>query len=125
MPHRANSTSFKPGISGNPSGRPKKTPTQKQLEQLCRENAPKALSVLMRIMTDSETSARDQLKAIELMFDRGFGKAVGRDVLLRLSGTADPTRMSDAQLLEYAGMSAGDLVHDNEAPAIDFKTGGD
>jgi hypothetical protein len=119
MPHRANRTSFKPGKSGNPSGRPKKTPTQREFEAVCRENADKALSVLLDVMRDCDASHRDRLQAVSIMLDRGFGKAVGRDVLLRLSGTADPTRMTDAQLIDFIGESGGAELEGT--PLLDLK----
>lgn len=68
------STSFKPGRSGNPGGRPKKTEEQRTLEHMCREKTPDALQTVLGIMSDGENE-RNRLSAAQYVIERGWGKA--------------------------------------------------
>ena len=70
---------FKPGQSGNPSGRPKKTKEQKDALQMIRDLAPDAANVLRGILYDENTKTTDKLKAIEIILDRTYGKACAND----------------------------------------------
>ena len=65
---------FKKGASGNPGGRPKKTPEQITLEEKCKEMTPEALATITQIMTDGENE-RNRLAAAQYVIDRGWGKA--------------------------------------------------
>lgn len=65
---------FKKGASGNPGGRPKKTPEQITLEEKCKELTPEALATITQIMTVGENE-RNRLAAAQYVIDRGWGKA--------------------------------------------------
>jgi hypothetical protein len=69
---------FQPGQSGNPSGRPKGS---KNLATKIREetaDGKEMLDYLRRVVNGTEkATARDRIAAAALLFDRGFGKAVG------------------------------------------------
>ena len=69
-----NATSFKPGQSGNPNGRPKQTAEQKDAMQAIRDLAPEAARVLHNMLTDAETPAAQRLKAAEMILERTYGK---------------------------------------------------
>ena len=61
-------TPWKPGQSGNPSGKPKDT-----IGPLARKHGPEAIRLLLDIMRN----ARDQghrIKAAQIILERGFGK---------------------------------------------------
>ena len=58
------STTFKPGQSGNPGGRPK------GIEALAREHTPAALAALV----DALRSPRERVGAAVALLDRGWGK---------------------------------------------------
>ena len=73
-----NKTSFKPGQSGNPSGRPKQTKEQKDAMQAIRELTNKAADVLERMLEDETTPPAQRLKAAELVLERAYGKAEAR-----------------------------------------------
>ena len=65
------STCFKPGQSGNPSGRPK---VDKTLKALAREHTAAAIERLAAIMNDKGASPSAQVAAATALLDRGHGK---------------------------------------------------
>ena len=67
-------TRFQPGRSGNPAGRPKRTKEEKDALALIRSLAPKAAERLKEIIEDENVSRAILLKAIEIIFDRAYGK---------------------------------------------------
>lgn len=69
--YKAVSTSFKPGQSGNPSGRPK---ILKNLQELARELTPKAIAALEAALANP----RERVAAATVILDRGYGKAPQR-----------------------------------------------
>jgi uncharacterized protein DUF5681 len=77
---------FKPGVSGNPGGRPK------GIAAKAREHTDRALEVFVEGLEDPDVKVR--LIAAEKILDRGYGKAVAM--------TADITKklddMDDASL---------------------------
>jgi hypothetical protein len=64
---------WQPGQSGNPSGRPKKTPEQREIEELARTWSKRAMNRLGKIATKGED--KDAVRACEAILDRGFGRA--------------------------------------------------
>jgi hypothetical protein len=60
-------TSFAPGRSGNPGGRPKGL---KDIEALARKHAPEAIAALVAAL-----SGKDRVHAAAVLLDRGYGKA--------------------------------------------------
>lgn len=75
---KATGGSFKPGQSGNPSGRPKKTQEQKDALQAIRDLAPEAAEVLHNMLTGEDVPYPQKLKAAELILERTYGKADAR-----------------------------------------------
>ena len=63
-----------PGKSGNPRGRPKQTQEQKDALKMIRDLAPEAAERLREILYDEKAKNADVLRAIEMIFDRAFGK---------------------------------------------------
>ena len=70
-----NKTSFKPGQSGNPNGRPKRTEAEKKVLEEIKKLAPSVPSVLKEILHDAASSPAYRLKAAEIILDRACGKA--------------------------------------------------
>ena len=65
---------FVKGQSGNPKGRPKQTQEQKDALEMIRKLAPQAVERLREILEDPRVKTSDLLRAIEIVFDRTFGK---------------------------------------------------
>lgn len=63
---------FVKGQSGNPAGRPKKTPELIEVEELCRKHAPDAVGRLVEWMQSD--NARASIAACTGILERGFGK---------------------------------------------------
>ena len=71
MPRRANSTSFRPGQSGNPNGRPR---VLADVQNAARDHSSEAIETLARIMRDPKAPAAAQIAAASALLDRGYGK---------------------------------------------------
>lgn len=69
---------FQKGQSGNPNGRPKQTPEQKDALQQIRALAPDAAQRLREIINDPEAKMDVQLRAIDIILDRAYGKAAAQ-----------------------------------------------
>ena len=82
-----NGNGFKPGQSGNPSGRPKRTAEEKDALEQIRKLAPGVPELLKSIMQDAKASPAYRLKAAEMILDRAYGKA---DAALRVDATVQP-----------------------------------
>lgn len=63
---------FKPGMSGNPLGRPKQ---DKTLKELAREYTAEAVLTLAEIMRNEDATDTARALAAEKLLDRGYGKA--------------------------------------------------
>ena len=68
-------SAFKPGQSGNPGGRPKKTEEEFLLEKACEARAPEALETVLQIMRKG-ASDKVRLQAAAFVIERRYGKAV-------------------------------------------------
>lgn len=66
---------FKPGVSGNPAGRAKKTPQELDLIAACKAKTPDALNVIVQLM---QTADKDsvRLAAAQSIIERAYGKPV-------------------------------------------------
>lgn len=71
--NRTKTGQFRPGISGNPGGRPK---MPEEFRQLARENSIPALQVVVNILKNPASANKDRLKAAEIILDRAWGKPV-------------------------------------------------
>ena len=89
-------SAFKPGQSGNPSGRPK---IPDDVKEAIRAACPKAVSVLVALLDSKKEAYR--LEAAKTLLDRGYGKPMQmQDIALDVSGTMDMTAQIRRVLLE-------------------------
>ena len=117
-PDGLHSGQWRPGQSGNPSGRPKKTPEMRDLEQRCRESAEAALALLVDTINDPDAPRRDRLAAARELLDRGFGKPVDRQAVLNLNAGGDKAEELSREVLERIAAGALDSP---AAQVLDFK----
>jgi hypothetical protein len=74
------STSFKPGVSGNPDGRPKRPETIEarrvvaDVKAAARELTPEAMDTLKGAMADPKAPWSAKITAAIAVLDRGWGK---------------------------------------------------
>jgi hypothetical protein len=74
------STSFKPGVSGNPDGRPKRPETIEarrvvaDVKSAARELTPEAMDTLKEAMADQKAPWAAKIAAAIAILDRGWGK---------------------------------------------------
>jgi Family of unknown function (DUF5681) len=71
MPKRANSTSFRPGQSGNPNGRPR---VLADVQKVARAHSADAIKTLSDVMNNPKTPAAARISAASALLDRGYGK---------------------------------------------------
>ena len=102
-PGQRHAGQWKPGESGNPSGRPRKGPAMKALEERCRESADEALAFLLDTIQDRDAPHNVRLAAAREILDRGYGKPVDRSAVLNLNtGNGQPFTLSNDELERIA-----------------------
>jgi type II secretory pathway predicted ATPase ExeA len=113
------STSFEPGVSGNPGGRPRR-PSSLEARQvvvdakaLARRCAPEAIATLKAIMLSDRAPPAARIGAATALLDRGYGKAKQEVEVI----VSDLSRLNDDELdalerlLEMAEASGGPAAH--------------
>jgi hypothetical protein len=95
------STSFGPGRSGNPSGRPKRPATIearrlfRDVADAAREVTEEAINTLVTIMKNPKAPAAARISAAQALLDRGYGKPAQA---IQVSAQPDLTHLSDNDL---------------------------
>ena len=102
---KATRTSFQPGKSGNPGGRPKQTPEEKAEERAlhaaCRDKTEEALATIVLLMNKADKDSV-RLAAAIFVIERGWGKAV--------SNTASWLKLSQGRLRDTGERRVCDAV---------------
>ena len=95
------STSFRPGQSGNPTGRPKRPATIevrrifRDVATAARKRTQDAIDTLAAIMRDPKAPAAARVSAATALLDRGYGKP---PQAIEVSAEPDLSRLSDEDL---------------------------
>jgi hypothetical protein len=95
------STSFRPGQSGNPTGRPKRPATIearrifRDVADAARERTQDAIDTLFAIMKDPKAPAAARISAAQAILDRGYGKPAQA---IEVNAEPDLTHVSDEDL---------------------------
>lgn len=88
LPEAMEKYKWQKGISGNPSGRPKKTEEEKALMQQIRTLGPKTYETMNEMLESKRTPAVAKVKLIEIILAYILGKP---DSTVKLETTAEQT----------------------------------
>lgn len=94
-------TWWKPGVSGNPGGRPR---VVGELKELARSYTLEAMETLAKVMRDDNAPPAARVAAVGHILDRGYGKPTQH-----ISQTVRQVReMTDAELLAFLAGPVGE-----------------
>ena len=75
MPQNREKTGrFKPRSSGNPGGRPKHTPEQRDALDAIKSLTPEAVETMARLLRAKDTPSALKIRIAEIVLDRAYGK---------------------------------------------------
>src|SRR5215475_14241887 len=104
---------WKPGQSGNPSGRPRSKKQSRTITELAREYAPSALRTLKKLMDDPKSSSTARAIACDRILDRAYGKPPAAIGVIVGGQARKPEEYSDAELAAIIARGAEQCdVHD-------------
>jgi hypothetical protein len=93
LPRHATSGSFKPGVSGNPSGRPAMPRTAREMSLEARKYSIEAIHVLVKLMRNGDTAAV-KASAANSILDRAYGKPAQNVDMLVSKQISEMTRVA-------------------------------
>lgn len=96
---------FKPGTSGNPGGRPKKTAAELKAVEKMKKLTPEAVDVVEGILKNSKASFYARLQAAQIIFDRAMGRP---DTFLKVDNAEQSVAASSARLQSLFGSADDD-----------------
>jgi Family of unknown function (DUF5681) len=102
---------WKPGQSGNPSGRPKVTHALEEVKTLAREHTAAALQTLVTVMTNAKATPTARVAAANSLLDRGYGRPESA-----LTAKVETKREPDLSVLNAAERAEFDRILDMAAP---------
>lgn len=86
---------FKPGQSGNPSGRPKKTGEEKEILESLKALGPKAVEAAESILASERVSAVAKVQVISLILSYAVGKP---ETIVKLNTSQQNLTESEARI---------------------------
>ena len=103
---RNESGQFAKGVSGNPGGRPKRTPAEQKAIDMMKEATPEMVELVLNIARDEHASFYAKLQAAELILNRSMGKP---ETYLRVENGEQTAEEATASL-----MALFDSLNDDE-----------
>ena len=86
---------FKPGQSGNPAGRPKKTKEEEVLLDRLKHLTPMALEQMEKMLKSERVAALAKVRIIEIILERTFGKVESN---VKVTNTQESVEAAAAEL---------------------------
>ena len=86
---------FKPGQSGNPAGRPKKTKEEEVLLDRLKNLTPMALEQMEKMLKSERVAALAKVRIIEIILERTFGKV---ESAVKVTSTQESVEAAQAEL---------------------------
>ena len=86
---------FKPGQSGNLSGRPKKTREEEALLSQLKALTPLALEKMQQMLNNDRVAALAKVRIIEIILERTFGKV---ESAVKVTNTQESVEAAQAEL---------------------------
>lgn len=108
------SGSFKPGQSGNPSGRPR---IPEHVKEAARAHTSDAILTLAEIMRDQSQAGAARVSAANSLLDRAWGKA---ETTANVNVTKNVRDLSTAEILAALASTGvvGEEAGGDESPAV-------
>ena len=113
---------YKPGQSGNPGGRPKKTSAELKAVMKMKKLTPAAVEVVEGILKNEKASLYARLQAAEIIFNRAMGRP---ETFLKVDNAEQSVQASVARLQALFGTEeeADDKASDSADPETDGAEG--
>lgn len=96
-------TKWKPGVSGNPGGRPK---GQGNVRELAQQHTEEAVSTLVEIMKDKKAPPAARATASSAILDRGWGRPVQEIATTQKESFVDAIRLCQERHKEWENEKA-------------------
>ena len=92
----ASSTTWAPGKSGNPGGRPR---IIEAVRDIARESTTLAIETLRTIAADTEAPHAARVSAATALLDRGWGRPMQGVAMMTVAAPKGVREMTDAELM--------------------------